>query len=155
MELTTSTCSFCSPLQWSFFSSLCPETTLSVGSFSNHHQCHLIVLVFFISKVQSVQPTMPAFPLLTPIICMVLVFLLTTKLSCSASSGGAVPLLPDFWLIDSASLHTFLAQPYSFFFSLLHFPGGLSQPQVINTIHMVIIPVVIALPLTSPLNLGI
>lgn len=88
MELTTSTCSFCSPLQWSFFSSLCPETTLSVGSFSTHHQCHLTVLVFFTSKVQSVQPTTPAFPLLTPIICMVLVFLLTTKLSCSASSGG-------------------------------------------------------------------
>ena len=116
MKLASSTCSFCFPLQWNFPSFLCPFSHLVFQCPPPVPLKHFLYLLG-----RSVQPTMPVFPFLTPIISMVLVSCWLS--SCPAQHPqGAVPLLPDFWLIDSVSLHSFLAQPYYFFFSLLHFP---------------------------------
>lgn len=111
-ELTTATCSSPSPLQWSSLSLLRNGSCKSLATSVPTTPGHLLTCSHFLHFSAAVSTTsQPCFPSPTPIICMVLVLLLTAGLSCSESSE--VCTSSDILLLGDGPW----AQPHSFIFS--------------------------------------
>lgn len=136
-ELPAATCSSPSPLQWSSLSLLRNGSCQSFATSVPTTHGHLLTCSHFLHFSAAVSTTsQPCFPSPTPIICMVLVLLLTAGLSFSVLRGLHLfwHTPPWRWPLGSASqLHLL---------TLYTFSSGLFHSQGLNTIHMSIIPLV-------------